>query len=78
MSTTEKDAGQISDGYQHVRRAVPVPDDLHAWAVIAWQQAKALQDIRQDASDEELKRRYGYSQAVIQAMRAMVSRELHQ
>ena len=44
----------------------------------ASQQAKALQDIRQDASDEELKRRYGYSQAVIQAMRAMVSRELHQ
>ena len=44
----------------------------------ASQQAKALQDIRQHASDEELKRRYGYSQAVIQAMRAMVSRELHQ
>lgn len=44
----------------------------------ASQQAKALQDIRQDASDEELKRRYGYSQAVIQAMRAMVSRELRQ
>lgn len=44
----------------------------------ASQQAKALQDIRQDASDEELKRRYGYSQAVIQAMRATVSRELDQ
>ena len=44
----------------------------------ASQQVKALQDIRQHASDEELKRRYGYSQAVIQAMRAMVSRELHQ
>ncbi|MCT8158210.1 hypothetical protein [Bifidobacterium polysaccharolyticum] len=41
----------------------------------ASQQAKALQDIRQDASDEELKRRYGYSQAVIQAMRETVSRE---
>ena len=44
----------------------------------ASQQANALQDIRQDATDEELKRRYGYSQAVIAAMRAMVSRELHQ
>ena len=44
----------------------------------ASQQAKALQDIRQHASDEELKRKYGYSQAVIQAMRATVSRELHQ
>lgn len=44
----------------------------------ASQQKKALQDIRQNASDEELKRRYGYSQAVIQAMRATVSRELHQ
>ena len=44
----------------------------------ASQQAKALQDIRQNASDEELKRRYGYSQAVIQAMRETVSRELHQ
>ena len=44
----------------------------------ASQQAKALQDIRNHASDEELKRRYGYSRAVIQAMRAMVSRELHQ
>ena len=41
----------------------------------ASQQAKALQDIRQNASDEELKRRYGYSQAVIQAMRETVSRE---
>ena len=44
----------------------------------ASQQAKALQDIRQHASDEELKRKYGYSQAVIQAMRATVSRELKQ
>ena len=44
----------------------------------ASQQAKALQDIRQNASDEELKRRYGYSQAVIQAMRETVSRELNQ
>lgn len=44
----------------------------------ASQQAKALQDIRNHASDEELKRKYGYSSAVIQAMRAMVSRELHQ
>lgn len=44
----------------------------------ASQQAKALQDIRQDASDEELKRKYGYSQAVIQAMRETVSRELNQ
>ena len=44
----------------------------------ASQQAKALQDIRQDASDEELKRKYGYSQAVIAAMRETVSRELHQ
>ena len=41
-------------------------------------QAKALQDIRNHASDEELKRKYGYSQAVIQAMRETVSRELHQ
>ncbi len=44
----------------------------------ASQQAKALQDIRNHASDEELKRRYGYSQAVIQAMRETVSRELNQ
>ena len=44
----------------------------------ASQQVKALQDIRQHASDEELKRRYGYSQAVIQAMRETVSRELRQ
>lgn len=44
----------------------------------AGQQAKALQDIRQHASDEELKRKYGYSQAVIAAMRETVSRELHQ
>ena len=42
------------------------------------QQKKALQDIRQHASDEELKRKYGYSQAVIAAMREMVSRELDQ
>lgn len=44
----------------------------------ASQQAKALQDIRQNASDEELKRKYGYSQAVIAAMRDTVSRESHQ
>ena len=44
----------------------------------ASRQAKALQDIRQNASDEELKRKYGYPPAVIQAMRATVSRELHQ
>ena len=44
----------------------------------ASQQAKALQDIRQHASDEELKRKYGYSQTVIQAMRETVSRESHQ
>ena len=41
----------------------------------ASQQAKTLQDIRQDATDEELKRKYGYPPAVIQAMRATVSRE---
>lgn len=41
----------------------------------ASQQAKALQDIRSGANDEELKRKYGYSAAVIQAMRATVSRE---
>ena len=44
----------------------------------ASQQAKALQDIRRHASDEELKRKYGYSSVVIQAMRATVSRELKQ
>ena len=44
----------------------------------ASQQAKALQDIRRGVSDEELKRRYGYSPEVIAAMRATVSRELHQ
>ncbi|WP_416516989.1 hypothetical protein [Bifidobacterium asteroides] len=44
----------------------------------ASQQAKALQDIRNHASDEELKRKYGYSQAVIQTMRVTVSRELPQ
>lgn len=41
----------------------------------ASQQAKALQGIRRGASDEELKRKYGYSQAVIAAMRETVSRE---
>ena len=41
----------------------------------ASQQAKALQDIRNHTSDEELKRKYGYSQAVIAAMRETVSRE---
>ena len=44
----------------------------------ASQQAKALQDIRSGANDEELKRKYGYSPAVISAMRATVSRELSQ
>ena len=44
----------------------------------ASQQAKALQDIRRHASDEELKRKYGYSQAAIAAMRDTVSRELRQ
>lgn len=44
----------------------------------ASQQAKALQDIRQDATDEELKRKYGYSPEVIAAMRETVSRELKQ
>ena len=44
----------------------------------ASQQKKALQDIGRHASDEELKRRYGYLQAVIQAMRETVSRELDQ
>ena len=44
----------------------------------ASQQAKALQDIRNHASDEELKRKYGYSPAVIQAMRETVSRESRQ
>lgn len=44
----------------------------------ASQQAKALQDIRNHASDEELKRKYGYPPAVIQAMRETVSRELKQ
>ena len=41
----------------------------------ASQQTKALQDIRHGATDEELKRKYGYPPAVIQAMRATVSRE---
>ena len=41
----------------------------------ASQQAKALQDIRNHASDEELKRKYGYSPAVITAMWEAVSRE---
>ena len=44
----------------------------------ASQQKKALQDIRRHASDEELKRRYGYSPEVIAAMRETVSCELHQ
>ena len=44
----------------------------------ASQQKKALQDIRRHASDEELQRKYGYSPAVVAAMRATVSRELHQ
>lgn len=44
----------------------------------ASQQTKALQGIRHGASDEDLKRKYGYSSVVIAAMRETVSRELHQ
>ena len=41
----------------------------------ATRQAKALQAIREGATDEQMRRRYGYPQTVIQAMRDTISRE---
>lgn len=41
----------------------------------ASQQAKALADLREWAADQDITRRYGYGQAVINAMRATISRE---
>lgn len=41
----------------------------------ASQQAKALADIREGATDQDITRRYGYGKAVINAMRATISRE---
>ena len=41
----------------------------------ASQQAKALADIREGATDQDITRKYGYGQAVINAMRATISKE---
>ena len=41
----------------------------------ARQQAKALQAIREGADDEQIRRRYGYPQTVIQAMRTTIATE---
>ena len=41
----------------------------------ASRQAKALADIREGATDQDITRRYGYGRPVINAMRATISRE---
>ena len=41
----------------------------------ASQQAKAMADIRDGATDQDITRRYGYGQAVINAMRATIRKE---
>lgn len=41
----------------------------------ASRQAKALQAIREGATDEQIRSRYGYPQAVIQAMRTTIAKE---
>ena len=41
----------------------------------ATRQAKALQAIREGATDEQIRSRYGYPQAVIQAMRTTIAKE---
>ncbi|MCT6836470.1 MAG: hypothetical protein M3036_02295 [Bifidobacteriales bacterium] len=41
----------------------------------ATRQAKALQAIREGADDEQMRRQYGYPQAVIQAMRTTIAKE---
>lgn len=41
----------------------------------ATRQAKALQAIREGATDEQIRRQYGYPQAVIQAMRNTIAKE---
>lgn len=41
----------------------------------ASRQAKALADIREGATDQDITRKYGYGRPVINAMRATISRE---
>lgn len=41
----------------------------------ASRQAKALADLREGATDQDITRRYGYGQAVINAMRATIRKE---
>lgn len=41
----------------------------------ASQQAKALADLREGDTDQDITRKYGYGKAVINAMRATISRE---
>lgn len=41
----------------------------------AYRQTKALADIREGATDQDITRRYGYGQAVINAMRATIRKE---
>ena len=41
----------------------------------ASQQAKAMADIRDGATDQDITRKYGYARPVINAMRATISRE---
>ena len=41
----------------------------------ASQQAKAMADIRDGATDQDITRKYGYGRPVINAMRATIRRE---
>lgn len=41
----------------------------------ASRQAKALQAIREGVTDEQIRRQYGYPQAVIRAMRNTIAKE---
>lgn len=41
----------------------------------ASQQAKAMADIRDGATDQDITRRYGYGRPVINAMRAIIRKE---
>lgn len=41
----------------------------------ASQQAKALADLREGSTDQDITRKYGYGRPVINAMRATISRE---
>ena len=42
---------------------------------LASRQAKALADLREGATDQDITRKYGYGRPVINAMRATIGRE---